>query len=104
MMENHKRRTRVAASRAFPAVTSTFSVHSNAAQKNGRMIHAAQSTKCRIYQQMRAMRSKMESWDGQGSGCETSMLASVKQMRDNEDCGERRCGVIKVGGSCNADA
>ncbi|KAH0250509.1 hypothetical protein KCV00_g200, partial [Aureobasidium melanogenum] len=56
-------------------------------QKNGRMVSAAHSTKCRMYQQMRAMRSKMESWDGQGSGCETSMSASVKQMRDNEDCG-----------------
>lgn len=77
-MENHKRSTRVAARRAFPTATSTFSVHSKAAQKNGRMTRAAQLTKSRMVKQIETMRSKMEAGDGQGSGCEIFILVTVR--------------------------
>lgn len=74
MTENHKRRTKVAARRAFATVTSTFSVHTNAAQKKGRTTRAAQLTKFRIAKQIETMKSKIEAGVSQRSGCETSML------------------------------
>jgi hypothetical protein len=64
-MENHSRRTKMAASRAFPAATSTYSVQSTAAQKNGPMARAAWLRASKMVKHIETMSSKMVARDGQ---------------------------------------